>query len=137
MTDEEGNVVSEKTTYICGEEKAETVTTYTCDEAGQVSSEYSKIRKYQNGTWLPAKETQSNYQYDYQGNVTQTELRQKEEGQTEWATQTTRAEFDEQGNQTAEYSPRGVKEGYASKYEYDILGRMIQEEIPLAKKDGV
>ncbi len=136
VTDEEGNVVSEKTTYICGEEKSETVTTYTCDEAGQVSSEYSKIRKYENGTWLPAKETQSNYQYDYQGNVIQTELRQKEEGQAEWATQTTRAEFDEQGNQTAEYSPRGVKEGYASKYEYDILGRMIREEIPLEKKDG-
>ena len=37
---------------------------------------------------------------------------------------------------TKQYTPRGTKENVASKYEYDILGRMIQSEIPQEKKDG-
>ena len=53
------------------------------------------------------------------------EAKSRKEGETEWETQTVKTDYDEQGQVTKEYTPRGTKEDVATKYEYDILGRMI------------
>lgn len=68
--------------------------------------------------------------------MSQTEAKSRKEGETEWETQTVKTDYDEQGQVTKEYTPRGTKEDVATKYEYDILGRMIQSGIPQEKKDG-
>ncbi|MDE6636343.1 MAG: RHS repeat protein, partial [Lachnospiraceae bacterium] len=75
--------------------------------------------------------------YDGNGNVSQTETKSRKEGGNEWQSRTVRTDYDEQGQVIREYTPRGTKENVATKYEYDILGRMVQSEIPQEKKDGV
>lgn len=66
--------------------------------------------------------------------MSQTEAKSRKEGETEWETQTVKTDYDEQGQVTKEYTPRGTKEDVATKYEYDILGRMIQSGIPTGEK---
>ena len=92
--------------------------------------------KQQDGKWLPAYETQTLSTYDDNGNVSQTEKKSRKEGETEWQSQTVKTDYDEQKQVTKQYASRGTKENVATKYEYDILGRMIQSEIPQEKEDG-
>ena len=93
-------------------------------------------RKQQGGKWLPSYETQTLSTCDDNGNVSQTETKSRREGDTEWQSQTVKTDYDEQGQVTGEYTPRGTKDNVASKYEYNILGQMIRSEIPQEKKDG-
>lgn len=136
IQDEEGNIISETSTYKRGNGIAKTVTKYTYDEFGKVTKEETSNSKYQDGNWLSAKETQKLYEYDYQGNVIKTETKQKSEEQDKWESQVTRSVYDEQGQLVESYSPKGIKEGYCTTYEYDLLGRMVKEKIPLNKKEG-
>ncbi len=136
VTDAGGNTVSQTSTAIRGGNKIETVTTYESDDFGRTTKETTVTRKQQDGKWLPAYETQTLSTYDDNGNVSQTETKSRKEGETEWQSQTVKTDYDEQGQVTKEYTPRGTKENVAAKYEYDILGRMIQSEIPQEKKDG-
>lgn len=136
VTDAEGNALSHKTTTIRGKNRSESTTTYETDDFGRTTKEDTVTKNYQDGRWLPAYETQTLSTYDENGNVSQTEAKSRKEGETEWETQTVKTDYDEQGQVTKEYTPRGTKEDVATKYEYDILGRMIQSEIPQEKKDG-
>lgn len=136
VTDAEGNALSQKTTTIRGKNRSESTTTYETDDFGRTTKEDTVTKNYQDGRWLPAYETQTLSTYDENGNVSQTEAKSRKEGETEWETQTVKTDYDEQGQVTKEYTPRGTKEDVATKYEYDILGRMIQSEIPQEKKDG-
>ena len=136
VTDAEGITLSETSIDIRGESMIEVVTTYESDDFGRTTKENTITRKQQDGKWLPAYETQTLSTYDDNGNVSQTETKSRKEGETEWQTQTVKTDYDEQGQVTKQYTPRGTKENVASKYEYDILGRMIQSEIPQEKKDG-
>ena len=136
VTDVGGNTVSQTSTAIRGGNKIETVTTYESDDFGRTTKETTVTRKQQDGKWLPAYETQTLSTYDDNGNVSQTETKSRKEGETEWQSQTVKTDYDEQGQVTKEYTPRGTRENVATKYEYDILGQMIRSEIPQEKKDG-
>lgn len=136
VTDAEGNTLSQTNTAIRGKNRVETATTYESDDFGRTIKENTVTRKQQDGKWLPAYEMQTLSTYDDNGNVSQTEKKSRKEGETEWQTQTVKTDYDEQGKVTKQYTPRGTKENVATKYEYDILGRMIQSEIPQEKKDG-
>ena len=136
VTDAEGNTLFQTSTAIRGGNKIETVTTYESDDFGRTTKESTVTRKQQDGKWLPAYEMQTLSTYDDNGNVSQTETKSRKEGETEWQSQTVRTDYDEQGKVTREYTPRGTKDNVASKYEYNILGQMIQSEIPQEKKDG-
>ena len=136
VTDAGGNTVSQTSTAIRGKNRIETATTYETDDFGRTTKETTVTRKQQDGKWLPAYETQTLSTYDENGNISQTETKSRKEGETEWKTQTVKTDYDEQGQVTKEYTPRGTKENVAAKYEYDILGRKVQSEIPQEKKDG-
>lgn len=75
-------------------------------------------------------EAQTLSTYDDNGNVSRTETKSRKEGETKWQSQTVKTDYDEQGQVTKEYTPRGTREDVAAKYTYDILGRKIQSEIP-------
>ena len=136
VTDVGGNTLSQTSTAIRGKNRIETATTYETDDFGRTTKETTVTRKQQHGRWLPAYETQTLSTYDDNGNVSQTETKSRKEGETEWKTQTVKTDYDERGQVTKEYTPRGTKENVAVKYEYDILGRKVQSEIPQEKKDG-
>ena len=136
VTDAEGNTLSQTSTAIRGGNRIETVTTYESDDFGRTTKESTVTRKQQDGKWLPAYETQTLSTYDDNGNVSQTETKSRKEGESRWQSQTVKTDYDEQGQVTGEYTPRGTKENVAAKYEYNILGQMIQSEIPQEKKDG-
>ena len=136
VTDAEGNTLSQTSTAIRGKNRVETVTTYESDDFGRTIKENTVTRKQQDGKWLPAYETQTLSTYDDNGNVSQTEKKSRKEGETEWQSQTVKTDYDEQKQVTKQYTSRGTKENVATKYEYDILGRMIQSEIPQEKEDG-
>ena len=136
VTDSEGKTLSRISTTIREENRLETVTSYESDDFGRTVQETTITKKYQDGKWLPAYETQMLSTYDDDGNVSQAEIRSRKEGEDEWQTQTIKTDYDGQGQVVGKYTPRGTKEGVATKYEYDILGQMIQSEIPQEKKDG-
>lgn len=136
VTDAGENTLSQTSTSIRRKNMVETVITYETDDFGRTTKENTVTRKKQDGKWLPAYETQTLSTYDDNGNVSQTEIKSRKEGETEWQTQTVKTDYDEQGHVTRKYTPRGTKENVATRYEYDILGRMIQSEIPQEKKDG-
>lgn len=136
VTDADGNALSQKTTTNRGKNRAESTTTYETDDFGRTTKEDTVTKNYQDGRWLPAYETQTLSTYDENGNVSQTETKSRKEGETDWETQTVNTDYDEQGQVTKEYTPRGTKEDVATEYTYDILGRMIQSEIPQDKEDG-
>ncbi len=136
VTDAGGKTLSKTSTAIRGKNTIETVTTYETDDFGRTIKENTVTRKQQDGKWLPAYETQTLPTYDDNGNVSQTETKSRKEGETDWKTQTVKTDYDEQGQVTKEYTPRGTRENVATKYEYNILGQMIQSEIPQEKKDG-
>ncbi len=136
VSDSVGNTISTKNTYIRGEDKAETIITYENDSFGRTTKENTSTKKYQDGKWLPAYETESLYIYDDNGNVVQTQSKSRKEGETKWEAQTTKAIYDEKGQMIGSYTPRGIEEDVASKYTYDILGRKIKEEIPQKNENG-
>ena len=136
VTDAEGNVLSETSTTIRGKNRSEVVSTYETDDFGRNVRENTVTKKQQDGKWLPTYETQTLSTYDDNGNVSQTETRSRKEGEADWQTQITKTDYDDQGNATREYTPKGVKEGVSSNYTYDILGQMIKAEYPLEKEDG-
>ncbi len=136
VADAEGNTLSQTSTAIRGENRLETVTTYESDDFGRTIQEAAITRKQQDGKWLPAYETQTLSTYDDDGNVSQTETKSRKEGETDWQTQSVKTDYDGQGQVIGEYTPRGTKENVATKYEYDILGRKVKEEIPQDKKEG-
>lgn len=136
VTDAGGNTLSQTSTAIRGKNRVETVTTYENDDFGRTTKENMVTRKQQDGKWLPAYETQTLSTYDDNGNVSRTEIKSRKEGETEWQSQIIKTDYDEQGRVTGEYTPRGTKENVAARYEYNILGQMIQSEIPQEKKDG-
>lgn len=130
VSDSEGNTISTKNIYIRGEDKAETIITYENNSFGRTTKENTSTKKYQDGKWLPAYETENLYTYDDNGNVVQTQSKSRKEGETKWETQTTKTVYNEKGQIICSYTPRGIEENVASKYTYDILGRKIKEEIP-------
>ena len=136
VTDAGGNTLSQTSTAIRGGNRIETVTTYESDDFGRTTKENTVTRKQQDGKWLPAYETQTFSTYDNNGNVSQTETKSRKEGEAEWQSKTVRTDYDEQGQVTKKYTPRGTRENVATKYEYDILGRMVQSEIPQEKNNG-
>ena len=136
VTDSEGNTISQTTTTSRGKNKSEVTTTYENDDFGRTVKEETVTKNYQNGKWLPAYESQTISTYDDNGNVTQTETKSRKEGETNWQSKVVKTDYDEQGQVTKEYTPRGTKENVASAYTYDILGRRVKEEIPQEKKDG-
>lgn len=136
VTDEAGNTVSESSTVKRGEGILKSDTDYTYDDFGNTITKHTITKKYQNKQWLPAYETEDSYEYDANGNVVQTETKNRKEGESVWQTQVTKSNYDDQGKVTEEYSPQGVEEGYCTKYEYDILGQLIKTKIPQCSEDG-
>ena len=136
VTDAEGNVLSETSTTIRGKNRSEMAATYETDDFGRNVKENTATKKQQDGKWLPSYEEEVLLSYDENGNVSQTETKSRKEGETDWQSQITKTDYDDQGNATREYTPKGVKEGVSSNYTYDILGQMIKAEYPLEKANG-
>lgn len=136
VTDTEGSTLSQTSTTIRGENRLETVTTYESDDFGRTVKKVTVTKKYQGGKWLPAYETQTLSTYDNDGNVSQTETKSRKEGESDWQSRTVKTDYDGQGQVVGEYTSRGTKDNVATRYEYNILGQMIQSEIPQEKTDG-
>lgn len=136
VADAEGNILSETRTTIRGKNRSEVVSTYETDNFGRNVKENIVTKKQQDGKWLPIYETQTLFTYDDNGNISRTETKSRKEGEADWQTQIVKTDYDDQGNVTREYTPRGAKEGVSSNYTYDILGQMIKAEYPLEKEDG-
>ena len=136
VTDAEGNILSETSTTIRGKNCSEVTSLYETDDFGRNVKENTVTKKYQDGKWLQSYEEEVLLAYDENGNVSQTETKSRKEGETDWQSQITKTDYDDQGNAIREYTPKGVKEGISSKYTYDILGQMIKAEYPLEKEDG-
>ncbi len=136
VSDAEGHTLSTTSTYLRGENKTETVTTYETDSFGRTSKENTVNKKYQGKKWLPSYDTEVLYTYDDNGNVIQTETKSRKEGETAWQSQITKTDYDVKGQVTGEYTPKGAEENVATKYTYDILGRKIREELPQESQDG-
>lgn len=112
------------------------IATYETDDFGRNVKENTVTKKYQDGKWLPSYEEEVLLVYDENGNVSQTETKSRKEGDTDWQSRITKADYDDQGNIIKEYTPKGVGEGVSTQYTYDILGQMIRAEYPLEKEDG-
>ena len=97
VTDADGNTLTQTSTAIRGKNRTETATTYESDDFGRTIKETTITRKQQHGKWLPAYETQTLSTYDENGNVSQTETKSRQEGETEWQTQTVKTGYDEKG----------------------------------------
>ena len=136
ITDTEGNTLSETETVICEGNRSEMVTIYEADDFGRVVKESKVSKKYQDGKWLPAYEMEILYSYGEDGNISQTVIKSRKEGEANWQSKIIKADYNAQGQLIKEYAPRGIKEGVAAKYEYDILGRKVKDEMPQEKKDG-
>lgn len=137
VTDEEGNTISEITTEIAGDEKEVSETIKEYDIFGNVVEQSETVQASENGKGKNKSEVVTSYEYDYQGNITQTTTKSRKDVNESWVITTTKSTFDDQGQMIASYDARGVKEGYATKYEYDLSGQQVKEHIPVEKKDGV
>ncbi len=136
VTDDEGNLVSETITKYAGNEKEVSETKYCYDIFGNVEQQTQTVQLTQKEEAKNKSEVVTSYQYDYQGNITQTVVKSRKDVDEAWVTTTTKAEYDDQGQLIARYDPEGVKDGYATRYEYDLSGQQIKESIPIEKKDG-
>ena len=136
VSDAEGNILSKTSTTIRGKNRSEVIATYETDDFGRNVKENTVTKKYQDGKWLPSYEKEVLLVYDENGNVSQTETKSRKEGDTDWQSRITKADYDDQGNIIKEYTPKGVGEGVSTQYTYDILGQMIRAEYPLEKEDG-
>lgn len=111
VADAEGNILSETRTTIRGKNRSEVVSTYETDNFGRNVKENIVTKKQQDGKWLPIYETQTLFTYDDNGNISRTETKSRKEGESDWQTQIVKTDYDDQGNVTREYTPRGAKEG--------------------------
>lgn len=84
VTDAEGNVLSETSTTLRGENRSEVASTYETDDFGRNVKENIVTKKYQDGKWLPSYEEEILLAYDENGNVSQTETKSRKEGEIDW-----------------------------------------------------
>lgn len=136
VTGMDGTVQSEQSIIICGENKKVTKVTHEYDEFGKVTKDVCSEVKTMNGRELDSRESILLYTYDYMGNVVGTTKKSRNSGEDEWVSQTTKSVYDTKGQLVESYTPRGLREGYATKYEYDILGRQIRQWNPITKEEG-
>lgn len=136
ITDEDGNVVFEETTEIKGTDKRMTVTESAYDDFGKVTTRTTTIQKTENGKAKNKSESSSSYEYDYQGNVIKTETKSRKDETEPWEITVTKAVYNDNGQLIESYDAKGVKENYATQYEYDINGQQIKVKIPVEKKEG-
>lgn len=134
VTGMDGMVQSEQTTILCGADKKITRIEYQYDEFGRATREDCLEVKTIHGEELDTKESIIDYTYDYMGNVSETTMKSRNSASGEWVSQTTKSVYDTKGQLVESYTPRGRKEGYATKYEYDILGRQIKQWSPITKE---
>lgn len=136
ITDEEDNVISEITTKTAGNEKEVSESIFSYDIFDNIEEKKETVQVSEKETTKSKNETMTSYQYDYQGNITQTTVKSRRDVNKSWVTTITKASYDDLGQMTASYDARGVMEGYATKYEYDLAGQLIKESIPIEKKNG-
>ena len=137
-SDEQGNLLSETETLTRKGGTLITKMVYEYDLFGKVTSETVVTEKEQNGVALPQIIKQTSYRYDVLGNPTETTVKQKQVKENKWQEQTTRSEYNLQGQLIKSYDDKGIKENYATLYEYDLNGRVIQTKTPIEKTgDGV
>lgn len=134
--DGEGNTLSRTVTVYCDGEKQETAESYDYDAFDKVTSDHASVRSYRDGAWMQTQEVKHTYQYDDMGNVTTTTTQSRLSDQDPWEQQVTKAVYDHQGQLVESAAPRGIAEGYATKYEYDLQGRVIREWNPVTVDKG-
>ncbi len=134
--DGEGNTLSRTVTVYCDGEKQETAESYDYDAFDKVTSDHASVRSYRNGAWMQTQEVKHTYQYDDMGNVTTTTTQSRLSDQDPWEQQVTKAVYDHQGQLVESAAPRGIAEGYATKYEYDLQGQVIREWNPVTVDKG-
>ncbi|MBD5088838.1 MAG: RHS repeat-associated core domain-containing protein [Clostridiales bacterium] len=136
VTDEEGNIKSQRSISQSGNDRQETETSYQYDLFNRKIKENIFVKKYKNGKWLEEKESQNEYQYDCFGNVIQITRKERKDKHSQWEVQVTKEVYNEIGQKIASYDSKGVIEGYATMYEYDLSGRLVKTTIPVNIKDG-
>lgn len=86
VTDAEGNILTETSTTIRGKNRSEVTSLYETDDFGRNVKENTVTKKYQDGKWLPSYEEEVYLTYDENGNVSQTETKNRKEGEADWQT---------------------------------------------------
>lgn len=135
ITDEEGNDISEKTTYTANGSREVNEILAAYDEFGNRISETETVQVTEKGKTKNKSEIISSYKYDYRGNIIEVEEKSRKNTNEPWEITTTKAGYDDQGRVVESYDPKGIEEGYATRYEYDIFGQLIKEMIPVDKKN--
>lgn len=136
ITDEEGNITSETMITTSGDSQQIEETTSTYDDFGKVVTQTVTNQGSEHGKLKNKSETETSYEYNYQGNIIKMTVKSRKDVDQPWNITTTRATYNDQGQLVESYDARGVREGYAVKYEYDLSGQIIKESIPVEKKDG-
>ena len=95
VSDAEGNILSKTSTTIRGKNRSEVIATYETDDFGRNVKENTVTKKYQDGKWLPSYEEEVLLVYDENGNVSQTETKSRKEGDTDWQSRITKADYDD------------------------------------------
>ena len=113
--------------HLRGKNKTGTVTTYETDDFGKNGQRKHDSEKYQDGRWLPSYEEEVLLVYDENGNVSQTETKSRKEGDTDWQSRITKADYDDQGNITKNTVRAVWEENVAAAYTCDIFGRKIKK----------
>lgn len=134
VTDEDGNVISEISTTIKGNARQVTESQSVYDDFGRCTTRTDTNYILEDGKSRNQSQTVVSYEYDYQGNITKLTVKSRKDKNQEWETITTKALYNDQGRLVESYDARGTKEGYATKYEYDLSGQLIKEIIPTEKK---
>ena len=134
VTGTDGTVQSEQTTILCGADKKISKINHEYDEFGKATKDSCRETKTIHGRDLNTKETIVSYTYDTMGNLVETTTKSRNSANGEWVSQTTKSTYDTKGQLVESYTPRGIKEGYATRYEYDIQGRQIKQWNPITKE---
>lgn len=137
VIDDEGNEVSEIHTITGSDNKQIIKTTSVYDDFGKVLTKKVTNQVSENGKEKNQSETVTSYEYDYQGNVIKKTVKSRRDTADPWVTTVTKSVYNDEGQLVASYDARGAKEGYATKYEYDISGQQIKVNIPVERKDGI
>ena len=134
--DGRGNLSSEAETLTKKGGVLQTKTSYQYDIWGKMTGETTVTEKEQGGTKLPQTASQTSYEYDTYGNLSKTIVKQKQSPEADWETKITRSDYNTRGQLIRSYDEKGTKEEYATTYEYDMNGRVIETKTPAAKTDG-
>lgn len=136
ITDEDGNSISQNITEKKEDSQRVTQIRSTYDDFNHVTEQSVTVQITERGKEKNQSEKVTCYEYDYQGNVVKTTTKSRKNPTQNWISHTERAVYNDQGQLIQSYDAKGVVEGYATEYEYDLSGQQIKVRTPIEKREG-